>query len=93
MESLLVLAPVIGAGIGTAAGYGTSRRKRRIHFVERKNLNQELERLDVSVDQAERCAVCGDELAPTDVEAIIREDGDYKFVCGKVKCHDIFNFE
>lgn len=93
MTSPLVLAPFIGAGIGMAAAYGVTRASSRIHFVERNNLTEELDNLDIQVGSAETCVVCGDELVPEDVGAIVQEGGDYKAVCNKPTCLDTYDID
>lgn len=93
MISLLVLAPLIGIGIGLVAAVGVTRRNRRIHFVERDNLESELDDLDVSIGGAETCVECGDELDPKDVGAIVRKDGEYRVVCNKPACLDTYDVE
>lgn len=91
MNTFLILAPVVGAGIGLAAAFGVANRKERIHFVKRDNLNAELDDLDIDVGPAETCIVCGDELDPEDVGAIVREDGEYRVVCAKASCLDTYD--
>lgn len=93
MTSPLVLAPFIGAGIGMAAAYGVTKANRRVHFVERDNLNQELDNLDIQVSPGETCVVCGDELDPDDVGAIVRDEGQYKTVCNKPTCLDTYDID
>lgn len=93
MSSALVLAPVLGAGIGLAAAYGVTQRQRnrRIHFVESDNLEDELDTLDISVGAAETCVECGDEVTPEEVGALIREDGEYRVICNKPTCLDTYD--
>lgn len=93
MNSLLVLAPLAGAGIGLAAAHGVARTDKRIHFVERNNLNEELDDLDIDVGHPERCVECGDEIDPNDVGAIIRENGEYRVICNKSMCLDTYDIE
>lgn len=93
MNSLLVLAPMIGVGIGLLAAVGVTRRNRRIHFVERDNIESELDDLDVSIGGGETCVECGDELDPGDVGAIVKEEGRYRAVCNKPECLDTYDLE
>lgn len=93
MNSLLILAPVFGAGIGLTMAYGVTHRNRRIHFVERDNLNRELENLDINVGHAETCIECGDDLDPEDVGAVVRESDEYRVVCNKPTCLDTYDIE
>lgn len=93
MTSALVLAPFLGAGIGMAAAYGVSKANRRVHFVKRDKLNQELDNLDIQVSSGETCVVCHDELDPDDVGAIVREEGEYKVVCNKPTCLDTYDID
>jgi len=91
MESLMLLAPLIGLGVGTAAGYGVSRRNRRIHFVEGKDLPGELDEFDIDIDEVETCAVCGEEVNPENIGALVRENGDYRVVCDDPVCLDTYD--
>jgi hypothetical protein len=91
MELTLLLVPLIGAGIGTAAACGATHRNRRIHFVKRENLDQELESLDVDVSNTSACTMCGDEVSPEDVGAVVKDNGDFKIVCDKRSCLDTYD--
>jgi len=95
MNSLLVLAPMFGAGIGMAAGYGVTHRNRdrRIHFVDRGDMESELSDLDISVKSAETCVECGDDVGPGDVGAFVKEDGGYRAVCNNPACLDSYDLK
>lgn len=93
MNSLLVLGPIIGAGIGMAAGYGVTHQSKRIHFVESEDLDKEMESLDIEVNETETCLVCGDELDSNHVGALVRENGEYRVVCDKTSCMDTYDVE
>lgn len=93
MQLTLLLVPLIGVGIGTAAAYGATHRNKRIHFVQRDNLNQELESLDIDVSKTTTCAVCGDEINPEDVGAMVRDNGDFKMVCNKTSCLNTYDIK
>lgn len=93
MNSLLILAPFIGFGIGSVAAYSYTRKDRRIHFVDRDNLKTELAELDIEVGSSETCVVCGDEVEPEDVGSIVKTDGEYKVVCQKSTCLDTYDVE
>lgn len=93
MSSALVLAPVLGVGIGIAAAYGVTHRpsNRRIHFVERDNLEEELASLDVSVEDEETCMVCGEAVTAEEVGALVREGGRYRMIHDRPSCLDSYN--
>jgi hypothetical protein len=93
MSSFLILAPFFGAGIGLAAAYGITQKDRRIHFVERDNLNEEVEDLDIEIKSSETCVECGDEVNPENVGALVRDNGEYRVVCDKAKCLDTYDIE
>lgn len=93
MNTFLILAPMVGAGIGLAAAIGVANRERRIHFVKREQLNEELDDLDIDIGPAETCVECGDELEPEDVGAIVRVDGEYRVLCSKPSCLDTYDVE
>lgn len=93
MNSFLALVPLVGVGVGLATAYGVTHRDRRIHFVERKNLETELTNLSIDVNRAETCIECGDEIDPEDIGAIVRENGGYRTVCEKQKCLDTYDLE
>lgn len=88
---MLILAPILGVGIGLTAAYGVTHRQKRIHFVERDNLQTELENLDIEVSGSEVCVECGDELQPDEVGAIIQEDGEYRAICDQPECLDTYD--
>lgn len=91
MTVQLVLASIGAAGIGLTAAYAQSRNKRRIHFVENNELGDELDNLEIEVDAPEECLVCGDNLDPEDVGAVVRKDDEYKAVCEKQSCLDTYD--
>lgn len=95
MTSLLILAPLIAAGMGltVAAGLSFANRDRRIHFVSKGHLEEELDKFDVEVEDTEHCEVCGDEIESNDVGAVIKDNGDYIFVCKKPTCLDTYDLE
>lgn len=95
MSSLEILVPLAGAGIGMAAAYGATHKpwSKRIHFVERDSLQSELEDLDVDVAGSETCVECGDEIAPDEIGAVVRVDGEYQVVCDKFECLDTYDVE
>lgn len=93
MSSLLVLIPALGVGIGLATAYGVTHTDRRIHFVEKENLNEELEDLDIRVGHADTCGECGDEIDPDDVGAIVRNNGEYKVICSRPACLDTYDID
>jgi len=85
--------PIIAIGVGAAAGYSATHQNKRIHFVERENLTSELDDLDIELGQSDRCAVCGEEVNPDNVGAIVREEGEYVIVCDKPTCLDTYDVE
>lgn len=91
MEAILLLGPVLAAGVGGAAAYGVTHRQKRIHFVEEDNLSKELEEFDVSIGQAETCGVCGDEVDSENVGALVRDGDEYRIICDKPKCLDTYD--
>lgn len=93
MNSFLILAPLVGAGIGLAAAVGVANKQGRIHFVKRDQLNEELDDLDIHVGPAETCVECGDELGPEDVGAIVQVNGEYQVLCSKPSCLDTYDVE
>jgi predicted ABC-type ATPase len=93
MNTLLILAPLLGVGIGSVAAYSYTRENRRIHFVDRDNLNAELNELDIEIGSVETCAVCGDEINPDNVGSIVKIDGDYRVICQKPTCLDTYDVE
>lgn len=93
MNSLLILAPLLGVGIGAAAAFGVSGRNKRIHFVERGNLDSELDDLEIEVENTEVCVECGDEVDPESVGAIVREGDEYRAICNKETCLDTYDIE
>lgn len=95
MSSALVLVPFIGVGIGIAAAYGVTHkdRHRRIHFVERENLEEELDSLDITLGGEETCPVCGEEVSPGEVGALVRDNGHYKVIHDRPSCLDSFDLD
>lgn len=95
MSSMQILAPIVGAGIGIAAAYGATHKpwKKRVHFVERDNLESELEELDIEISGVETCELCGDEIPVEDIGAIVLDEGEYKIICDKPKCLDTYDVE
>jgi hypothetical protein len=93
MSTLLVLASFLGVGIGLAAAYGATHKQRRIHFVERDNLQKELDNLEIDVKRSETCVECGEEIDPDEVGAIVQVDGEYQVVCNKLKCLDSYDLQ
>jgi len=93
METLLILVPLLGAGIGSAAAFGATRRKRRIHFVEQNELEQELTDLDIEVSHQETCMMCGDDIEPDQIGAVVRDGDEYKVVCDKPRCVDTYDLK
>lgn len=93
MQSLLLLGPLIAAGIGGAAAYGVTHKDKRIHFVEEDNLSEELDKFDISVSQAETCPICNDEVDSENVGAVIRVDDEYRVICDKSTCLDTYDLE
>lgn len=92
MNIILVLVPLLGAGIGLAAAATVTSQERRIHFVESNSLEEELDKFDINIGKAEHCVECGDEIGPGDVGAVVRNDkGEYKFVCEKSTCLDTYD--
>lgn len=92
MNSTLILAPVLGAGIGLAAAYAATHKpfRKRIHFVKRENLQSELENLDINVEEGERCVDCGERIKPEEIGAVVREGNEYKIVGNKPECLDTY---
>lgn len=78
----------IAASTGVAAAYGVAKKpwKKRLHVVERDNLESELEDLDI--EPVEECSECGEEIQPEEIGAVVRQDGEYKIVCDKSQCLD-----
>lgn len=95
MSSLQLLAPLVGAGIGAVAAYGATHRplNKRIHFVDRGNLESELDDLDIDVAGAETCAVCEREIQPSEIGAVVREDDDYRVICDRPECLDTYDLQ
>lgn len=91
MNSLLILAPLVGVGIGLATAYGMTHRNRRIHFVERDNLQGEMDNLGIQAERSEACLECTDSLEPEEVGAVVREEGEYRVVCNKPTCLDTYD--
>ena len=95
MNSLVFLAPLFGAGMGMAAAYGTthSPMNKRIHFVERDNLESELEEFDVDFEETEVCGECGSRISPDEIGTIVKTDGDYKVICDDPECLDTYDVQ
>lgn len=93
ISPVMLALPVVAVGIGTAAAYSATHGTKRIHFVERESLNSEIDNLDIEVGHSDTCVVCGDEVDPENVGAIVREDGEYRVVCTKSTCLDTYDIE
>jgi len=93
MSILLILAAFGGVGVGLTAAYTVTNQDRRIHFVEQNDLNDELDDLEINVDSGEHCVVCGDEVEPSNVGAVVRYDDDYRVVCDKFSCLDTYDMK
>lgn len=95
MNSLLLLAPIAGVGIGTVAAYGATHSdlSKRLHFVQRENLESELDDIGVDLGAAETCVECGDEIDPSEIGAVVRIEGEYKVVCDDPECLDTYDVQ
>lgn len=92
MFELVLVAALIGTGIGTATAYGATHRKiHQIHFCDAGELTKELARFDVSLVQSERCLVCSKEIVPDNIGKIIIKDGRYYEICSDDKCMTIYD--
>lgn len=76
-----------------AAAYGKQHRQRRLHFVERDNLDAEIDDLDIEVSEDEVCAECGRETEQGEVGALIKENGRYKPICNNPVCLDTYDLD
>lgn len=91
MNTLLILAPLVGVGIGLASAYQVTRGQKRIHFVEEKNLQSEIDDLDIEVAGSETCGECGDEIEPSEIGAVVRDGEEYVIICDDSKCLDTYD--
>lgn len=93
MSSWLVLAPLAAAGIGMAAAYGVTHKdwETHLHFVQRSNLEEELEDLEIELEALEVCVECGDTISPEEIGTVFLDEGEYKVVCDKRECLDTYD--
>ena len=93
MITMLILASIGAVGVGLTAAYSVSRENRRIHFVEKNDISEELDDLEIEVSAGEECLVCGGELDAEDVGAVVKRGTEYRAVCSKRKCLDTYDLE
>ena len=92
----MITGSLLGAAIGTAAAYGATQKeelRKRLHFVENDELQSELKKLDIDIDERETCVECGDRIAPHEIGLVFRENGDYHIVCDDPECLDTYDLE
>ncbi|MDZ7730934.1 MAG: hypothetical protein U5K37_08535 [Natrialbaceae archaeon] len=93
MYTILIAASIAGVAIGIAGAYAQANPSltRRLHFVERENLDSELDRFDIDVDASESCMECGDEIDPSEIAAVVNIEGEYRFVGKHPDCLDTYD--
>lgn len=95
MNTAILLVPMLGLGVGTAAAYGMQQRQReqerRLHFVERDELDDELTEFGIDVSHNEVCAECGRDIEPGDVGALVEDDGHYRPICNDSVCLNTYD--
>lgn len=83
------MAPLVAAGAGLAAAYGTAKKPwRRIHFVEEENLAGELDEFEIQIDSVETCVECGRDIEPGEIGELVLEGEEYNVVCERTDCLD-----
>lgn len=95
MSNWLVLAPIVGVGIGMAAAYGAKHGEleQRIHFASKQTLQEELDELDIELQEGETCEVCGDSISPDEIGTVYLDGGEYRIVCDKQICLDTYDID
>jgi len=90
MLDITVLMAIIGLALGTTTAYGVSktRQKKRIHFCKSENLEKELRRFDIELEEKDICTVCEKEIKPEEIGTVFEENGEYKVVCKEEYCLD-----
>lgn len=90
MLDLIVVAIAIGIGLGSTTAYGLSRsrRKKRVHFCKKENLEKELDRFDIELEQKDQCYICEEKIDPEEIGSIIQKNGEYMAICKKPSCLD-----
>jgi len=74
-----------------AAAYSVQQRQRRLHFVERDDLDNELDELGIEVTHDEVCMECGREIESGEVGALVKIDGNYRPICNDSVCLDTYD--
>jgi len=95
MSGTVIAGSLLGAAIGTAAAYGATQKEwhKRVHFVQRNNLESEIEDLDIEIKEGETCTECGASIEPEEIGLVYREDGEYKTVCNREECLDTYDLD
>jgi|AntDeeMetagen285_2_1112576.scaffolds.fasta_scaffold18479_1 hypothetical protein len=93
MNPTLLLVPLLGLGVGMATAYGVQNRQRRLHFVERDDLDEEIDELGVEVTHDEVCMECGEEIKQGEVGALVKENGHYRPICTNSVCLDTYDLD
>ena len=77
-------------GVGLAAAHQkktkSQHNEKHIHFVEKENLQEELDNLGIEPTATEACNVCGDELQPHEIEEVVATEDGYRAICDEDSC-------